>query len=84
MKVRNYVFFETFRNFREGNQEWVLSHFFVSSGCLRYVEKNKNIRSLQYVENGSLHNVEFLQALQNVETMSLQYVEKLGVSTRRV
>ena len=48
-------------------------------GCLRYVEKIKAVRSLQYVENRSLHNVEFLQALHKEEMISQQYVEKVKV-----
>ena len=47
-------------------------------GCLRYVEKIKAVRSLQYVENRSLHNVECLQILHNEEMISQQYVEKVS------
>ncbi len=49
-------------------------------GCLRYVGKNISTRSLQYLENRSLHNVEFLQALHNLEMISLRYVEKVSVN----
>ncbi len=49
-------------------------------GCLRYVEKIRKTRSLQYVESGSLHNVEILQTHHNVEIKSLQYVEKVRLN----
>ncbi len=44
------------------------------------MEKIKSVRSLQYVENRSLHNVEYLQVLHNVEMISQQYVEKIRVT----
>ena len=52
----------------------------IRSGCLRYVEKIRKTRSLQYVESGSLHNVEILQTHRNVEIKSLQYVEKVRLN----
>ncbi len=59
-----------------GEEEETSHHVVAERGCLRYVEFFLETESFLYVENISLHNVDILQALYNVENVSLQYVEK--------